>query len=156
MTSRSACSPRIASSTRNRLRPSNGRSSISSSWPRRPTCQRSIPRPSCRNNGGPPRRCNKSQYLLLQCVRSLLAHRDVSLRCTDWVAIGSIATMPRASRAGRFGENDPTWTFEFGVPLLRCSGSLTLHQDTEGPHVLSSDFAVHAEPEEFRDLSRQG
>src|SRR5215831_1383985 len=85
-----------------------------------------------------------------------LAHRDVSLRCTDWVAIGGIADMPRASRAGRFGENDPTWTFEFGVPLLRCSGSLTLHQDTEGPHVLSSDFAVHAEPEEFRDLSRQG
>jgi len=28
-------------------------------------------------------------------------------------------------------------------------GSLTHHQDTEGPHVLSSDFAVHAEPEEF-------
>src|SRR5262249_4444360 len=35
-------------------------------------------------------------------------------------------------------------------------GSLTLYKDTEGPHVLSSDFAVHAEPEEFRDLSRQG
>src|SRR5262245_36005374 len=29
-------------------------------------------------------------------------------------------------------------------------GSLTLHQDMEGPHVLSSDFAVHAEPEESR------
>src|ERR1700730_3262239 len=38
----------------------------------------------------------------------------------------------------------------------RRIGSLTLHQDTEGPHVLSTDFAVHAEPEELRELSRQG
>jgi hypothetical protein len=38
------------------------------------------------------------------------AHRDASLRRTDWVAIGGIADMPGASRTSGCDATDPTET----------------------------------------------
>src|SRR6516165_3684626 len=64
-----------------------------------------------------------------------------------WPSPGSAARKPISARCALAG---------LSLLLSDCDGSLTPHQDTEGPHVLSSDFAVYAEPEEFRDLSRQG
>ena len=50
---------------------------------------------------------NPGEYFLLHCVRTQLAQSGGSLRCTDLVAIGGIADMPRASRAYRRDAFDP-------------------------------------------------
>src|SRR5262245_28911222 len=41
------------------------------------------------------------------CSRPVLAHRDASLRRTDWVAIEGIADMPAASRTSGCDATDP-------------------------------------------------
>src|SRR5215472_12803507 len=40
----------------------------------------------------------------------VMAHREASLRCTDWVAIGGIADMPGASRRSGCDATDPSAT----------------------------------------------
>jgi len=55
---------------------------------------------------GPTKRSNSTAFLL-RCIRSLWAHRDASLRRTDWIAIGGIADMPGASRTSGCDATDP-------------------------------------------------
>jgi hypothetical protein len=47
-----------------------------------------------------------SRRYLVEC-HGLLPHRDVSLRRTDWVAIGGIADLPGASRTSGCDATDP-------------------------------------------------
>jgi hypothetical protein len=55
--------------------------------------------------------CSAPGNVLLHRVGRLLAHRDASLRRTDWVAIEGIADMPGASRTSGCDATDPKRTF---------------------------------------------
>jgi len=61
-----------------------------------------------------------AKWLVLE--RRFLAHRDASLRRTDWVAIGGIADMPGASRTSGCDATDPKQT---SLTLI-CVEPLTL------------------------------
>src|SRR5262245_51482075 len=54
---------------------------------------------------------SRSSILEVHLVRTagpyIVAHRDASLRRTDWVAIGGIADMPGASRTSGCDATDP-------------------------------------------------
>src|SRR6516164_9725231 len=95
------------------------------------------------------------QFVMRDC-RSVAPTACLICAGEGWIRNAALAECPLLGRPDTPGWRErrdwPNMDLEFGVPLLTCSGSLTLHQDTEGSYVLSSDFAVHAEPEEFRDL----
>jgi hypothetical protein len=58
----------------------------------------------------PFKRSVASRLCLLRRVRTRMAHRDASLRRTDWVAFGGIADMPGALRTARCDAIDPKRT----------------------------------------------
>jgi hypothetical protein len=65
------------------------RDSLHASW-QRPACTRL-----------------SNRAMLLHCICRLLAHRDASLRRTDWVVIGGIADIPGAPRTSGCEATDP-------------------------------------------------
>src|SRR5262245_17857535 len=57
----------------------------------------------------------------------LLAHRDASLRRTDWVAIEGIADMPGASRRSGCDATDPKRTSAAAFAAMHCPDLLYSH-----------------------------